>query len=206
MRLRKRRMGAPFVAASALLFGVALTALAARAGTDDSAASAGGKVTTITGEILESHDLLPDADGSSAPLISDIRWSHRFTVELSGHNHIEEKWFSVRLGVGPSALAHRKLGGPPQLTKSMENSATIGAGSGKAVWHVLAANKLQRLFAGQHFLMMIDIEIGADKSCRLEAKYVKQVGFTSVVLRRATTGELANFSLPQVQSATCEIQ
>lgn len=215
---------ASLVVVAALLFGAVLTAGVAQAKhaalkdePDDeaqaaeagSAPSAGGAATTITGEIVETHDLLSDSNGTSAPIKSGIMWTHRVVVTLSGKNHVTENWLDVRDLSGSSAFFGRKKKREQRLalpSSVKQFDSTIGANSNKAVWHVIAANKLQRLFAGQHFLMVMNLEIGDDKSGHLEAKYVKQVGFTAVVMRQATTGELANFSLPEVHSASCEIR
>jgi len=62
--------------------------------------SSDGTSTVITGEVVESHDLLSEADGSSRPVSVGIEWSHKFTVTLSGRNHVVEKWSNVRVAVG----------------------------------------------------------------------------------------------------------
>jgi hypothetical protein len=163
-----------------------------------------GASTVITGEVVESKDLLSDADGSSAPITSGIEWSHKFTIALSGRNHIAEKWTNVRVSPGSGRGGKRWKRTPPSTEE--ENSATIGDKSAKAVWHVLGPKKLQRLFAGQHFLMMMTIEIAGDRTRHLEVRYLKQAGFNSIVLGDPSRGEASNYSLPQVQSATCTIQ
>jgi hypothetical protein len=171
--------------------------------------SAEGHGVVITGQFVESHDLLSDAADDPTPVSSAIQWSHGFTIVLSGKNHVSEKWDDVRTSAGVGAFGshnggHRKNRG--LLTRTGENSVTIGAESGRAIWHVLGEKKLQRIFPGQRFLMIMNFEIGADNNCNLEVKYPRQVGFTSVVMRKATDGTLANFSLPRVESASCAIR
>ena len=90
--------------------------------------------------------------------------------------------------------------------KQTEDAATIGENGAHVVWHVLGEKKLQRIFAGQHFLMMMDIEIGPDNACRVDARYLQQTGFEFIVMRRSDNDELANFSLPHVERASCAIQ
>jgi hypothetical protein len=163
-----------------------------------------GNATVIKGEFVESHDMLASPDDTSAPLSSGIQWSHNFVVTLSGGNHVTEKWRHVRVSPG-SARGRRTRS---VVTKSDEGNVTIGSSSGKAVWHVLGPNKLQRIFAGDHFLLMMSIEIDGDKVCHLEAKYLRQEGFKSVTLETGSSGGggQADFSLPQVQSGSCSIE
>jgi hypothetical protein len=159
--------------------------------------------------VVEAHDLLSDANDPAAPLRRDIEWSHSFTVTLSGKNHVEETWRNTRLGVGGRSFLFGQQGNGPKrglLTTQVENNATIGDSASRVVWHVLGQKKLQRIFPGQHFLMIMNIEIDASNACRVEVKYLRQTGFVSVVLKRADTGEMANFSLPRVERATCAIQ
>ncbi|MGO8834563.1 MAG: hypothetical protein ACLQE9_17325 [Roseiarcus sp.] len=169
-----------------------------------------GDATVIRGEFVESHDLLGEASDPSSPEIPGIQWRHEFAITLSGKKDVTEKWTSTRIGRGPARSGFRlrhsggRFGGV--LTRQNESSVTIGENAGRAVWHVLGANKLQRIFPGQHFLMIMNIEVGADKACRLEVKYLRQEGFVSVIMRRATTGELTNFSLPRPESASCTIE
>jgi hypothetical protein len=166
-----------------------------------------GASTVIIWEVVESHDRFSDADGSSEPIVSGIEWSHKFTAALSGRNHVAEKWTNIRVSPGGAIAAGRmKKSNRSSPSNEQENVATIGAKSSTAEWHVLGPNKLQRLFAGQHFLMVMNIEIGGDKSCHLEVRYLRQEGFTSVVMGDASKGEAAFYSLPRVQSASCSIR
>jgi hypothetical protein len=160
------------------------------------------KTTIIRGEIVEKHDRLSDTNDPSNPEAPDIEWSHEFTISLSGKNQVSETWNNTRLGGGSRGF-HRRRG---PLANQSENNGTLGDKTGKVVWHILGRNKLQRILPGEHYLMMMDIEIGEDNSCRLDAKYLRQTGFVSVRMRRADTGEMANFSLPQVEKASCSIE
>ncbi len=175
-------------------------------------ASAAGRGTTIKGQFVESHDLLSDSGDPSQPVSSGIQWTHNFTIALSGRNHVSEQWNNVRSGMGASnenrarSSGEHKRAQPHLIRTGGESSVTIGSTTGKAVWHVLGDKKLQRIFPGQHFLMIMNIEVGADNACSLEVKYLRQEGFTSVVMRQATNGMMSNFSLPHVESASCTIE
>lgn len=172
--------------------------------------SAAGHGTVITGQFLETHDLLGDANDAANPLTSAIQWTHSFTIVLSGKNHVTEKWSNARAARGFSAAGDRAVRGlhgknPHVPHSTAENNVTIGTDSGEAVWHVLGDKKLQRIFPGQHFIMMMNIEIGADNGCSLEVKYLRQEGFSSIVMPQPG-GLSENFSLPRVESASCSIQ
>jgi hypothetical protein len=157
-----------------------------------------GKSTVIHGEIDEIHDRLPPDE------LLGIERAHIFTIVLSGKNHVRETWAGARLDNGPRpAHMHQHGGGGAQYG---ESSSTIGDNSGRVVWHVLGEKKLQRIFAGQQFLLVMNIEIDADNACHLDAKYLQQQGFTFIVHERADTGELAHFSLSRVVKATCTIE
>ena len=160
-----------------------------------------GQSTVITGEILETHDrLTPD-------VFRGIERVHSFRIDLSGKNQIHETWTISRPDMGGRrGNGHSGNAKPHFKIKQTEDAATIGENGAHVVWHVLGEKKLQRIFAGQHFLMMMDIEIGPDNACRVDARYLQQTGFEFIVLRRADTDELANFSLPHVERASCAIQ
>jgi hypothetical protein len=153
-----------------------------------------GKPAVISGYIIETYDRLPP-DGAEG-----IEKRHSFRITLSGKNHVDETWTSRGAFVGRYGHAHNRI------TQEDENSATIGDNSARAVWHVLGPNKLQRLFAGQHFLLILNIELGSNNACHLEAKYLQQAGFTFIVAQRSDNLEMANFSLPRVSGASCTVQ
>jgi hypothetical protein len=166
----------------------------------------GGQSTVITGEIVETHDRL------TPEVFRGIHRVHSFRISLSGKNHVSETWTVSRPDMGDWRLnqtsgnhsGNKRRGGFG--IKQTEDAVTIGETGSHVVWHVLGEKKLQRIFAGQHFLMMMDIEIGPDNSCRVDARYLKQTGFESVVMRRSDNDELADFTLPQVEHASCAIQ
>lgn len=167
---------------------------------------AAGHGTVITGQFVEAHDLLTDAGDPSNSVRAGIEWSHNFTIVLSGRNHVTERWNNVRSGRGLSMAPEGwKRRGVHLVDNTRENSVTIGDASGKAVWHVLGEKKLQRIFPGQHFLLIMNIEIGADNACNLEVKYLRQEGFTAIEMSDST-GLTSKFSLPRVESQSCSIQ
>ena len=161
-----------------------------------------GNSTVIHGEIDETHDRLPPDE------LLGIERSHIFTITLSGKNHVSETWTGARLDSGPRPGGQHGHWGSRTMYRTIynESSATIGDNTGKVVWHVLGPRKLQRIFAGQQFLLMMNIEIDPDNTCHLDAKYLQQQGFTFIVHERADTGELAHFSLSRVVKATCSIE
>jgi len=163
-----------------------------------------GKATVIRGEIVEVHDRLAPAEQSG------IKRSHSFTITFSGKNHVSETW--LESGGAPILDRRKRYSGGGFRVFQDEDSVTIGSNTEHVVWHVLSERKLQRLFSGQHFLMMMDIEIDAGKACHVEARYLKETGFDSIVMERrdsmapGVTGTMANFSLPRVESASCSIE
>lgn len=163
----------------------------------------GGKQTVIRGEIVEKHDLLSDANDPSSPQTPDIEWSHAFTISLSGKNQVSEVWNNTRLSVAGGRGFGRRRG---PLATQAENNGSLGDTTRKVVWRILGPKKLQRILPGEHYLMIMDIEIGQDNTCRLDAKYLRQSGFVSIRMPRADTGEMSNFSLPRVEKASCTIE
>jgi hypothetical protein len=165
-----------------------------------------GQSTVITGEVVETHDRL------TPEVFRGIERVHSFRINLSGKNQIHETWTISRPDMGAWRLNRQggiRNGNRTRFgfkIKQSEGDATIGENGSHVVWHVLGEKKLQRIFAGQHFLMMMDIEIGPDNACRVDARYLQQTGFEFVVMRRGDNDELANFSLPHVERASCAIQ
>lgn len=167
---------------------------------------AAGQGTVITGQFIESHDLLADSGDGSNTVRAGIEWSHNFTIVLSGKNHVHERWNNVRSSGGMAAAPEGgKHKGAHMVGNRGENNVTIGDASGRAVWHVLGDKKLQRIFPGQHFLLVMTINIGADNACNLEVKYLRQEGFTTIEMSDST-GLMSRFSLPRVESQSCTIQ
>ena len=166
------------------------------------AADKSGQSTVITGEFVETHDRL------TPEVYRGIERVHTFQISLSGKNQIHETWTLGRADAG-GALMNRQgkvRGRFGFKVRQGEQSVTIGESGSHVVWHILGEKKLQRIFAGEHLLMMLEIEIGPDNACRASARYLQQTGFEFVVMRRGDNGELANFSLPHVERASCAIQ
>ncbi len=165
-----------------------------------------GHGTVITGQFVESHDLLSDSGDLSKGVRAGLEWSHNFTIVLSGKNHVSERWNNVRgsrgIAIAPEGSKHR---GAHLVSRTGENSVTIGDATGRAVWHVLGEKKLQRIFPGQHFLLIMTIDVGADNACSLDVKYLRQEGFTTIEMSDST-GLMSRFSLPRVESQSCTIQ
>jgi hypothetical protein len=163
-----------------------------------------GKSTVIRGDLIEVHDRLSPA------AYPGIRRLHTFTVTLSGKNHVTESWADTR----NYKARGQRMRSKPNVAKGVGNIAvlvdedegTIGANSGRVVWHVLGERKLQRIFQGEHFLLTMDIELSADNTCTAEARYLKQTGFDSIVMTRTDTAEPANFGLPHVERVSCSIE
>jgi hypothetical protein len=159
--------------------------------------------TVIRGEFVEVHDFLSDDNDPSAPRTANVEWSHAFRITLSGKNQVTEKWDSERLKVGS---ANSPLSSQGENEGIIGDNGTIGQNSNHVVWHILGKNKLQRIFQGQRYLMIMDIAVSADKTCIVEVRYLRQTGFVSIVMKRANTGTMGNFSLPRVERASCTIE
>jgi hypothetical protein len=152
-----------------------------------------GKSTVIKGEFVEVRDRLSPAAQSG------IRRQHTFTVTMSNTHHVDEEWTDSDTRGRTFGRRH------PKITRQDADSATIGDTSQHVVWHVLGPRKLQRIFAGQHYLMTIEIEVSESNACRLDVRYLKQVGFEAITLEQPN-GTMAEFSLPQVENASCAIE
>ena len=167
--------------------------------------SSGGHSTVIRGEILESHDRL-------SPEVKDIERLHAFRITLSGKNHVSETWTDRREDLDPRSMQagnHRNKS-DFRIARD-ESTATIGDSRSNVVWRVLGPKKLQRIFAGRHFLLIVNIELDANNACAIDARYLKQTGFESISMRSLpmrgdANGEMAEFSLPRVERASCSIQ
>lgn len=162
-----------------------------------------GKSTIIRGEILEVHDRLAPA---AYPGILRL---HKFTATLSG-NQVSETWTDTfnykHKGMrmrGRRAIA-KGIGNISELQD--EDSGTIGAYTQNVVWHVLDQRRLRRIFTGQNFLLIVDIQIDDKNDCHIEAKYLKQAGFESITMTRTDTAEPASFGLPRIGRASCTIE
>jgi hypothetical protein len=157
-----------------------------------------GKSTVIKGEFVEVRDRLSPAAQNG------IRRRHTFTVTLSNTRHVDEAWTDSAPDMTSQSL-DRRAKRDRRISRQDSDSATIGDGSQHVVWHVLGPQRLQRIFAGPHYLMMMEIEVSGSNACRLDARYLKQVGFESITLEQPN-GTTAEFSLPQVENASCTIE
>jgi len=144
--------------------------------------------TTLTIEYVETHDRL---DPDPKPGIT-VR--HTLEATLSAGNHVVEN-------------DRREVGGRKRVFVAHgQNQGALGDNTAWATWRVIGPHQLERLFAGHGFLLKIDVETGPADACAVTVAYLLQAGFTSVMSRRADTGEPARISLPKVVSAQCSIR
>jgi hypothetical protein len=155
------------------------------------------KSTIIRVEITEVHDrLTPDFE-------PDLKWIHDFVITMSGKNSIAESQTNTFAGSPRHPATAQRVS---HLTSQFGRETTLGRQEGKAAWQVLGPKKLRRIWAGQQFIMLWEIEIGDNNSCSIDAKYLLQKGFSYMIARRAGTGTMEHFSIQRIQSATCSIQ
>ncbi len=154
------------------------------------------KQTVIHAQIDEKHDRLPPYP------LQDVEWVHEFTITLTGKNKVTETWKNTYIGnsMGP-ATAKQAF-----VNSTSRRDGALGHSDGTVVWQVLGPRKLRRIATGVQFIFMFDIDIDESNNCRIDAKYLKQVGFDDVVMKRADTGEMVRFAIPHVVSASCSIQ
>jgi hypothetical protein len=150
-------------------------------------AQAGGD-TVITIDFVETHDRLPPDEW-----LGIVR-KHEIVATLTTDNRVSERNESYSTqGMRP-------------LPMQAENNEAIGDSSAKVVWRVLGPHKLQRIFAGRQFLMMVDVEITPANSCNAQVKYLLQKGYSDMITRRADNGGMAHFSLPKLIEVGCSIR
>jgi hypothetical protein len=155
------------------------------------------KSTIIRVQITEVHDrLTPDSE-------TDIKWTHDFVITMSGKNSIAESQTNTFAGSPQHPATRRRVS---NLTSQSDRETTLGRQEGKATWQVLGPKKLRRIWAGQQFIMLWEIEIGDNNNCSIDAKYLLQKGFPDTIGPRAGTGTMEHFSIQRIQSATCSIQ
>jgi hypothetical protein len=155
------------------------------------------KQTVIQVQIDEKHDrLAPDP-------LQDVEWIVKYTITLTGKNKVTETQANTVVGSskGQCDPAHCAY-----LNSTSQRDATLGESDTKVVWQVLGPRKLRRIGTGKQFIVMFDIDIDQSNNCHIDAKYLRQSGFTDVIMKRADTGEMAHFTLPRVVSASCSIQ
>jgi hypothetical protein len=146
------------------------------------------RATTIHVSIVESHDRL-----TPTPKPGIIK-RREFTVFLKPNKQIEESWVQTDI----TGEAHSDPGG--------EHSTSMGENDGKAVWHVLANNQLQRVAQTREQLMIWNLSIEANKECRISVKYLLKQGAGFTTGKIAWTDIEATFSHSQLVSASCSIQ
>jgi hypothetical protein len=155
------------------------------------------KSTIIRVEITEIHDrLTPNFE-------PDLKWIHDFVITMSGKNSIAESQTNTFAGSPRRPATPERVS---NLTSQFDRETTLGRQEGKASWQVLGPKKLRRIWAGQQFIMLWEIDIGDNNSCSIDAKYLLQKGFHDMIARRAATGTMEHFSIQRIQSATCSIQ
>jgi hypothetical protein len=146
------------------------------------------RATTILVSIVETHDRL-----TPTPKPGIIK-QREFTVLLKPNKQIEESWVQTDV----TGEVHSDPGGA--------HSTSMGENDGKAVWHVLANNQLQRVAQTREQLMIWNLSIGANKECRVSVKYLLKQGAGFTTGKIAGTDIEATFSHSQVVSASCSIQ
>ena len=155
----------------------AFAAASAGAARSDSAAP-----TVIHGQYVEQHYFM---EGQRPPVV----WSWDFTLTLSGKGAVHEEW-----------SGHNTR----NLQKSNTQEYTLGEQAGAVAWHVLGANKLQKTVNfKQHTMTLMIATSGA--TCHLDVTFRLKPGFSDIILPRADTGELTNFSLPKTLETSCSI-
>jgi hypothetical protein len=148
----------------------------------------GEKSTTIHIVVVETHDRLTPTPKP------DIVKRHEATIVL----HVDKKIDEAFANADITNRRHEDPGG--------EHSTSLGEKDGRTLWHVLGPNKLQRLWQNYDTLVVWTIEIGADKSCSMDAKYLLKAGKKATAGKIAGTDVDASFNNYRVVSATCTIQ
>jgi hypothetical protein len=144
--------------------------------------------TTIKVVIVETHDRL-----TPTPKPGIIK-RHEFTIVLKPNKQIDESWEQADL----TRVAHADPGGA--------RSTAMGENNGKAVWHVLGPNKLERIAQNHEQLNIWNIEISGGKACHINVQYLLKHGVTFTTGKIAGTDIDATFGRSQVTSATCTIE
>ena len=152
------------------------------------------KQTVITGTLVSVSDRLPPDE------VKDIVTEQNFVFTLSGSNKVSESW--RRAVIHASAMrAGKTLPGP-----NIERNVTLGGQSGvKVVWTVKGPHQLQQIMEGKQMIRIMDISIDGDR-CAVSVKFLLQQGHTDIINKRFDNGEEAHFTLPRLQSASCEIR
>jgi hypothetical protein len=149
--------------------------------------------TVISGTIVKSHDRLPPYE------VRDIVTEIHFKFVLSGENHVEEHWSHVALR--NASNPNLNLRGPDSSGES-----TLGESGSNVSWHVQGTHSLQRIAAGNQFIVMMSIKIDDKKRCAIGVRYLLQKGKSYVIVRRDDNGEDARFTISRVISSSCSIE
>ena len=138
--------------------------------------------------IVETHDrLTPTPEFGIAKRID-------LEIVLNANKHVEES--STHMDV---------TGSKPHFDERREQSASLG-GTGRAVWHVLGENKLQRIGESYGQLMIWTVEITGARTCTVDVKYILKSGASFRKAKIAGTDIDGTFTVSKVQSASCSVE
>lgn len=153
-----------------------------------------GKQTVITGTLVSVADRLPPFE------VKDIVTEQNFVFTLSGANKVSESWRRA-VTHASTMRAGKILAGP-----DIERNVTLGGQSGvKVVWTVKGPHQLRQVMEGKQMIRIMDIAIDDANHCAVTVRFLLQQGHTDIISKRFDNGEDAHFSLPRVESASCEI-
>ncbi len=183
MPAKRKWSGAVFAVLSVLFAAALVSLLGAPA---FAAGSAGDTVIEI--DYIDTRDRLPPYE------VRGIVVRNQVVATLSAANRVSEE--NEHIVQAPKQT----------FVTSAHNGATLGDNSARVVWRVLGPHRLRRIFAGQQFIMLTDIEISGERACSVQIKYLLQKGYADMITRRADNGELGHFSLPKVLSSQCSIR
>lgn len=145
--------------------------------------------TVITIDYQETHDRL-DPDPRSG-FLRDVEIEATLSPNGGMHDNFRKVWRGRK---------HRTE------EAEKEHDEKLGDASSRVVWRVEGPHELQRLEVGRQFIVVVNVTIEPDGKCSVDVKYDLQKGYTDVIFRRRSTGELARFSLPKVLSSSCSIK
>jgi len=141
------------------------------------------KITTIRGEIIETHDRI------SPTQLRGIVWKRNFAITLGGESAIRETWSNTRTDGGPGA-------GTEDSNRSGIRAA-LGVDTQTMGWHVSGENQLQRVLKDGDSLSMMTITIDPGNGCGVVRKWLKSVESTP------DGGSVERYTPWRVLSAVC---
>jgi hypothetical protein len=150
------------------------------------------KPTVITGTLVSVADRLPPFE------MRGIQNTQDFTITLTGGNHVSESW--RRAVHGPTSPKGKQLRGP-----DINRDLALGEAGAKVVWNVKGPHQLQQIMEGKQMIRIMDFSIDDANRCAVNVRFLLQQGHTDTIAPRFDNGQEAHFSLPRVESATCEI-